>query len=76
MNDMLRNTPADFARRLYALLPENYRAYDAEEDAPAPLEALLTVIGEQVSYLRQDLDSLWDDFFIENCNDWVVTYLT
>src|SRR6478735_6242609 len=75
MNDTLRNTPADFARRLYALLPENYRAYDAEEDAPAPLEALLTVIGEQVSYLRQDLDSLWDDFFIETCDDWVVPYL-
>src|SRR6478735_2431342 len=75
MNDTLRNTPADFARRLYALLPENYRAYDAEEDAPAPLEALLTVIGEQVAYLRQDLDALWDDFFIETCDDWVVPYL-
>ena len=75
MNDTLRNTPADFARRLYALLPENYRAYDAEEDAPAPLEALLTVIGEQVSNIRLDLDSLWDDFFIETCDDWVVPYL-
>src|SRR3954447_13033838 len=75
MTDTLRNTPADFARRLYTLIPENYRAYDLEEDAPPPLEALMKVIGEQVSYLRQDLDALWDDFFIETCADWVVPYL-
>ena len=25
--------------------------------------------------LRQDLDALWDNFFIETCDDWVVPYI-
>ena len=33
------------------------------------------VIGSQASNLRHDLDSLWDNFFIETCDDWVVPYL-
>jgi hypothetical protein len=75
MSDPLRNTPSDFARRLYALVPGNYRAYDAEEDPPGPLQALLSVIGTQAAWLHQDIDALWDNFFIETSDDWVVPYL-
>jgi hypothetical protein len=62
-----------FAQRLYARIPGNYRAYDAQRGQP--LLALLRVVGEQVANVRQDLDTLWDNFFIETCDDWVVPYL-
>ena len=70
---MSRNDAQDFAQRLYARIPANYRAYDTENGQP--LLALITVIAAQVANLRQDLDRLWDDFFIETCDDWVVPYL-
>jgi hypothetical protein len=70
---MSRNDPEDFAERLYARVPAHYRVYDTEQGQP--LLSLLRVIGEQVANIRQDLDALWDDFFIETCDDWVVPYI-
>jgi len=70
---MSRNSAEDFAQRLYARVPAHYRVYDA--DRGQPLLALLRVVGAQVANLRQDLDALWDNFFIETCDDWVVPYI-
>ncbi len=70
---MSQNDSEGFAQRLYARIPGHYRVYDFERGQP--LLALLRVVGEQVSNVRQDLDALWDDFFIETCQDWVVPYL-
>jgi hypothetical protein len=70
---MSRNSPEDFAQRLYSRLPGHYRVYDAERGQP--LLALMRVVGAQVANVRQDLDALWDNFFIETCDDWVVPYI-
>jgi hypothetical protein len=69
------NDAEGFAQRLYARIPSHYRVYDVERDKPQPLLALLRVVGEQGANVRQDLDALWDNFFIETCDDWVVPYL-
>ena len=70
---MSRNSPLDFTQRLYERIPANYRVYDAERGQP--LLALMRTIAGPVSALRRDLDALWDNFFIETCDDWVVPYL-
>ncbi len=70
---MSRNDAADMAARLYARVPGHYRVYDAEQGYP--LLALLTVIGREAAALRTDLDDLWDDFFIETCDERIVPYL-
>jgi hypothetical protein len=70
---MSRNSPLDFTQRLYERIPANYRVYDAERGQP--LLALMRTIAGPVSALRRDLDALWDNFFIETCDDWVVAYL-
>jgi len=70
---MSRNDAEDFAQRMYARLPANYRVYDV--DRGQPLLALMRVIGAQAANLRADLDALWDNFFIETCDDWVVPYI-
>jgi hypothetical protein len=70
---MSRNDAAELAARLYARVPGHYRVSDAEQGYP--LRALLAVVGEQVSALRTNLDDLWDDFFIETCDERIVPYL-
>jgi hypothetical protein len=59
--------------RLYELLPAVHRIRDAERGFP--LRALLRVIGEQVEVIEQDIDRLYDNWFIETCEDWVVPYI-
>jgi hypothetical protein len=70
---MSRNDAEAWAQRFYGRVPAHYRVYDA--DRGQPLLALLRVVAAQAANLRQDLDDLWDNFFIETCDDWVVPYL-
>lgn len=59
--------------RLYELLPAIYRIRDAEQGGP--LQALLRVISEQVEVVEADIAQLYDNWFIETCEDWVVPYI-
>lgn len=58
---------------LYELLPDYLRRRDA--DADYPLRALLTLIGEQVDAVEQDIDQQYANWFIETCADWAVPYI-
>jgi hypothetical protein len=58
---------------LYALLPAIYRIRDAENGEP--LRGLLSVIAEQANLVREDIGRLYDNWFIETCDEWVVPYL-
>jgi hypothetical protein len=59
--------------RLYELLPAIHRQRDAEKGEP--LRALLQVINEQVDFVEADIDQLYENWFIETCEDWVVPYI-
>ena len=59
--------------RLYELLPALHRLRDVDEGRP--LQTLLRAIAEQAEIVRQNVDRLWDDCFIETCQDWVVPYI-
>jgi len=59
--------------RLYQLLPVVYRSRDAGQGYP--LQALLRVIGEQVEVVEGDIDQLYENWFIETCEEWAVPYL-
>ena len=59
--------------RLYDLMPDIYRMRDA--DQRYPLRALLRVIAEQVNIVEDDIAQLYDNWFIETAEDWVVPYL-
>jgi hypothetical protein len=60
--------------RLYELLPLVYRQRDEEQGGLA-LKALLRAIAEQVDVVEEDLNRLYDNWFIETCDDWVVPYI-
>ncbi|MBL8501388.1 MAG: hypothetical protein LZF64_09490 [Nitrosomonas sp.] len=59
--------------RLYELLPAIYRIRDAEQGEP--LKALLQVINEQAEGVENDIAQLYENWFIETCEDWVVPYI-
>jgi hypothetical protein len=59
--------------RLYNLLPGVHRMRDADQGSP--LRALLQVISEQVNLVEADIDQLYENWFIETCQDWVVPYI-
>jgi hypothetical protein len=58
---------------VYQLLPAVYRREDA--GLSHPLEALLGIISTEAGHLQQDIAGLWDDFFVETAEDWVIPYL-
>ena len=60
-------------KHLLSLLPAIYAVRDAEQGHP--LRALLGVIGEQVDLVDEDIRRLYDNWFIETCDDWVVPYI-
>jgi len=59
--------------RLYDLLPAVYRQRDADQGYP--LQALLRVVAEQVDLVEADIAGLYENWFIETCDDWVVPYI-
>lgn len=59
--------------RLYELVPVVYRLRDAAQGYP--LQALLRVINEQYDVLERDIARLYENWFIETCDDWVVPYI-
>jgi len=61
------------ADRLYPLLPALLQIRDYENGQP--LRALLQVIAEQVNLVEDNIQRLYDNWFIETCEDWVVPYL-
>ncbi|MEL6159472.1 MAG: hypothetical protein AAFR18_09665 [Cyanobacteria bacterium J06627_32] len=61
--------------RLYNLLPALYRLRDKEPQQAEALRALMALIEEQFLALEADVDQLYDDAFIETCQEWVVPYI-
>lgn len=59
--------------RLYDLLPAVYRERDNE--LGKPLRALLGLVQEQADLVEADIRQLWNNFFIETCEPWVIPYL-
>lgn len=59
--------------RLFDLLPVVHRQRDTA--VGGPLRAVLRVVTEQVELLEEDLRQLYDNWFIETCEDWVVPYI-
>jgi hypothetical protein len=64
-----------YSDRLFRLLPAIHRMRDEDEQAGGALRALLSVIGRQVELVERDILRLYDNWFIETCEDWVVPYL-
>jgi hypothetical protein len=59
--------------RLYRLLPGHLLALDAKEGRP--LQALMQIFARELEVVEGDTEALYDNWFIETCEDWATTYL-
>jgi hypothetical protein len=64
-----------YAEKLWEMIPSIYRYEDGIAAEPGVLRALVQVIANQAAILRRSQDELWDDQFIELCNEWAVPYI-
>lgn len=60
-------------QRLYDLLPAAYRVRDAE--LGYPLKELTGILAEEARHVEQDIVRLYENWFIETCDPWVVPYI-
>jgi len=58
---------------LYHLLPALYRLRDAEQGEP--LRALLSILEAPRNAVEEDIRQLYENWFIETCEEWVVPYI-
>jgi len=59
--------------RLYNLLPTISRIRDSEQGES--LRALLALIGKEMNILEADIANLYENWFIETADEWVVPYI-
>ena len=59
--------------RLYKLLPEVYRLRDADQGES--LRVLLRLVEGELERVESDIARLYDNWFIETCDEWVVPYI-
>ncbi len=55
--------------QLYKLLPAVHQIRDAENGEA--LRAFLQIIGEQTQQIHEDIEQLYDNWFIETSDDWL-----
>ena len=60
--------------RLYSLLPAVHQVRDVVEGGNQ-LRALLAIAEEELDLLEGDVQRLYDDWFVETCQEWVVPYI-
>ena len=60
---------------LYQQLPEIYRIKDAEQRPSNQLKAYMGILDEILVGVRDNVEALYHDFFIETCDEWLIPYL-
>lgn len=61
------------AEKLYRLLPAIYRIRDTQQGES--LKALISVIAREANVLEEDIQGLYENWFIETCDEWAVPYI-
>lgn len=59
--------------RLYHLLPRIYRQRDAENGEA--LRALMAVLERESAVVEADIETLYDNGFVDTCQEWVLPYI-
>ena len=65
------NFEAYYTEKLWQLIPEVFRQYDAD----GTLRAVIEIMGAHAAIARRGVDRLAEDPFAEFCDDWAVPYI-
>jgi len=66
---------SDTSVPLFDRLPEIYRTRDAEQQPADQLRAFLRAIEGPFGALHENITQLYEDLFIDTCDDWVIPYI-
>ena len=66
---------AYFTEKLWELVPAVYRDEDGTAENPGVLRGIVEIIAGHAALIRRNSDRLWEDPFIEDCDDWAVPYI-
>ena len=66
---------AYYTEKIWELIPAFYRDEDGRADRPGVLRALTHIIAQKAAVLRRSSDRLWEDPYIESCDNWAVPYI-
>jgi hypothetical protein len=64
-----------YAEKIWEWIPPFYRDEDGLAANPDVLRGLVEILAHQAAIARRSIDRLWDDAFIELCDDWAIPYL-
>jgi hypothetical protein len=66
---------AYFTEKTWNLIPAFYRDDDGLADWPNVLRSMVEILAGPAAALKRSNDRLWDDAFIDLCDDWAIPYL-
>lgn len=64
-----------YTEKIWEMIPAVYRYEDEIFPHRGTLRAFVEAMADQAAVVRRSMDRLWDDQFIELCDDWAVPYI-
>lgn len=64
-----------YTEKIWDWIPPIYRDEDGLANNPDVLRAIVSILAQQAAIARRSIDRLWEDQFIELCDDWAIPYL-
>ena len=64
-----------YTEKIWEWIPAIYRDLDGQAANPGVMRAMVVLLAQQAAIARRSIDRLWEDQFIELCDDWAISYL-
>jgi hypothetical protein len=64
-----------YTAKIWEWIPAIYKDEDGLASNPDVLRSMVQIFASQAAVARRSIDRLWEDEFIELCDDWVIPYL-
>jgi hypothetical protein len=64
-----------YTEKIWDWIPAIYKDEDGLAARPDVLRSIVQILARQTAIARRSIDRLWDDQFIELCDDWAVAYI-
>ena len=63
-----------YTEKIWELIPAVYKDEDGLASNPGVLRSIVRLFASQAAVARRSMDRLWEDEFIELCDDWAIPY--
>ena len=64
-----------YTEKIWEWIPAFYRDEDGLATNPDVLREIVEILARQAAIARRSIDRLWEDAFIELCDDWAIPYI-